>query len=114
MFFTIDTFIEREENVKCDIFLAYRALLNINKPLHNITSGSELMETSETKLVKNKYSCTVCILSLPPPSLPPSLPPLSPLSLLQGQVPLIVKALHKQLKDKSIKSRQVLLQLHLI
>ena len=32
----------------------------------------------------------------------------SPLVLLQGQVPQIVKALHKQLKDKSVKTRQVL------
>ena len=33
--------------------------------------------------------------------------PCSPLVLLQGQVSQIVKALHKQLKDKSIKTRQV-------
>lgn len=33
-------------------------------------------------------------------------PPLSPLALLHSQVPGIVKALHKQLKDKSVKTRQ--------
>ena len=33
--------------------------------------------------------------------------PCSPLVLLQGQVSQIVKALHKQLKDKSVKTRQV-------
>lgn len=39
--------------------------------------------------------------------------PYSPLALLQGQVPQIVKALHKQLKDKSVKTRQVLNNLSL-
>lgn len=33
--------------------------------------------------------------------------PCSPLVLLQGQVSQIIKALHKQLKDKSVKTRQV-------
>ncbi|XP_019849564.1 PREDICTED: cullin-associated NEDD8-dissociated protein 1-like [Amphimedon queenslandica] len=77
----IGRFKEREENVRCDIFLAYRALLNINKPINSNNSSissSDVMETSET----------------------------NPLSLLQTQVPLIVKSLHKQLKDKSIKARQ--------
>ena len=47
-------FLEREENVRCDIFLAYRALLNINKPINNNNnniSSNDIMETSETKLV---------------------------------------------------------------
>jgi len=30
----------------------------------------------------------------------------SPVLLLQGQVPDIVKAIHKQLKEKSVKTRQ--------
>ena len=31
---------------------------------------------------------------------------LSPVAQLQGQVPYIVKALHRQLKEKSVKTRQ--------
>lgn len=31
----------------------------------------------------------------------------SPLALLQSQTPMIVKALHKQLAEKSVKTRQV-------
>lgn len=75
----IARFKEREENVKADIFQAYRTLLLITKSsLRTLgSSEQELMDTSE-----------------------------SPLSLLHSQVSSIVKALHKQLKDKSIKTRQ--------
>ena len=71
---------EREENVKADIFTAYRALLSITKPSSSPQTGSEnqeVMEVADT-----------------------------PVSLLHGQITVIVKALHRQLKDKSVKTRQ--------
>lgn len=48
-------FIEREENVKADIFLAYRALLAITKPTvivkrgHSIAPIGNEMDTTETR-----------------------------------------------------------------
>lgn len=72
---------EREENVKADIFAAYRALLSItwSKPavVQQVPGDSEAMEVSDT-----------------------------PVALLSGQIQAIVKALHRQLKDKSFKTRQ--------
>ena len=73
---------EREENVKADIFAAYRALLNItwSKPRTSQQQPAgepEAMEVSDT-----------------------------PVTLLSGQIQAIVKALHRQLKDKSVKTRQ--------
>lgn len=77
----IARFKEREENVKADIFAAYRALLNRTKPLSSSAkqplSEGDAMETAD-----------------------------SPLTLLHTQIPALVKALHKQLKDKSVKTRQ--------
>lgn len=74
----ITRFKEREENVKTDIFHAYIALLKQTRP--TFTSGSvdpDAMDQEE-----------------------------GPIALLQHQVPNIVKALHKQLREKSIKTRQ--------
>ncbi len=71
---------EREENVKADIFTAYRALLSITKPSSaSQTAGDdeEVMEVSDT-----------------------------PVSFLHAQITAIVKSLHRQLKDKSVKTRQ--------
>ncbi|GAB6018576.1 Cullin-associated NEDD8-dissociated protein 1 [Chamberlinius hualienensis] len=72
-------FKEREENVKTDIFNAYIALLKQTRPTYagNIASDPNAMELEE-----------------------------GPNSLLQHQVASIVKALHKQLKEKSVKTRQ--------
>lgn len=46
-------FVEREENVKCDIFLAYRALLGISKSYQTSAAAAsgdgQGMETSEAK-----------------------------------------------------------------
>ena len=39
-------FLEREENVKCDIFLAYRALLKITKPVARSAQSTDAMETT--------------------------------------------------------------------
>lgn len=75
----IARFKEREENVKADIFLAYRALLRQTKPsiLMNASQDPNSMEAEE-----------------------------GPVALLQAQVPGIIKALHKLLREKSIKTRQ--------
>nr|XP_006631060.1 PREDICTED: cullin-associated NEDD8-dissociated protein 2 [Lepisosteus oculatus] len=70
-------FKEREENVKSDIFQAYISLLKQARPLQGWLQGSD-----------------------PGGKEDPSL------AILKKQVPNIVKALHKQLKEKSIKSRQ--------
>ena len=71
-------FKEREENVKADIFHAYQALLKQTKP-QAVSLGPDhsSMEAEE-----------------------------GPVSLLQAQVPAIVKALNRQMKEKSIKTRQ--------
>ncbi|XP_036388110.1 cullin-associated NEDD8-dissociated protein 2 [Megalops cyprinoides] len=70
-------FKEREENVKTDIFLAFIALLKQTR----LPQGCLTVSDAGTK---------------EDPSL----------ALLKKQVPSIVKALHKQLKEKSMKSRQ--------
>ncbi|XP_074734849.1 cullin-associated NEDD8-dissociated protein 1-like isoform X2 [Strix uralensis] len=73
----ISRFKEREENVKADIFSAYISLLKQTLPIQSWLHASDASGKDEV-----------------------------PLTMLQNQVPNIVKALHKQLKEKSIKSRQ--------
>ncbi|XP_024063306.1 cullin-associated NEDD8-dissociated protein 1-like isoform X1 [Terrapene carolina triunguis] len=73
----IGRFKEREENVKADIFCAYISLLKQTQPIQSWLHASDAGGKEEI-----------------------------PLTMLQNQVPNIVKALHKQLKEKSIKSRQ--------
>ncbi|XP_051483107.1 cullin-associated NEDD8-dissociated protein 1-like isoform X2 [Apus apus] len=73
----ISRFKEREENVKADIFSAYISLLKQTLPIQSWLHASEAAGKEDL-----------------------------PLTMLQNQVPNIVKALHKQLKEKSIKSRQ--------
>ena len=64
--------------MKADIFHAYQALLKQTKPSTSASiSDPDRMEAEE-----------------------------GPVSLLQAQVPNIVKALHRQMKEKSIKTRQ--------
>jgi hypothetical protein len=79
----IARFKEREENVKVDIFHAYVALLKQTKTATAASAGihdpNSMMESSFDD---------------------------GPLSLLQQQVPSIVKALHRQMKEKSVKTRQ--------
>uniref|UniRef100_A0AAQ4P781 TATA-binding protein interacting (TIP20) domain-containing protein n=1 Tax=Gasterosteus aculeatus aculeatus TaxID=481459 RepID=A0AAQ4P781_GASAC len=70
-------FKEREENVKADVFHAYLSLLKQTRPAQSWLSDPDAMEQGDT-----------------------------PLTMLQSQVPMIVKALHKQLKEKSVKTRQ--------
>lgn len=70
-------FLEREENVKSDIFHAYITLLRQTKPTTSVLMDPDSME--------EEYG---------------------PISMLQQQVPLIVKAVHRQMKEKSIKTRQ--------
>ncbi|XP_014219728.1 cullin-associated NEDD8-dissociated protein 1 [Copidosoma floridanum] len=73
----IARFKEREENVKSDIFHAYSTLLRQTRPTVGIVLDPDSMEDEE-----------------------------GPISLLQQQVPLIVKAVYRQMKEKSIKTRQ--------
>uniref|UniRef100_A0A8C0BGV7 Cullin associated and neddylation dissociated 2 (putative) n=1 Tax=Buteo japonicus TaxID=224669 RepID=A0A8C0BGV7_9AVES len=73
----ISRFKEREENVKADIFSAYISLLKQTLPIQSWLHASDASGKDDV-----------------------------PLTMLQNQVPKIVKALHKQLKEKSIKSRQ--------
>nr|XP_042705809.1 cullin-associated NEDD8-dissociated protein 1-like isoform X4 [Chrysemys picta bellii] len=73
----IGRFKEREENVKADIFCAYISLLKQTQPIQSWLHASDAGGKEEI-----------------------------PLTMLQNQVPNIIKALHKQLKEKSIKSRQ--------
>ncbi|XP_041743199.1 cullin-associated NEDD8-dissociated protein 2 isoform X1 [Coregonus clupeaformis] len=71
-------FKEREENVKTDIFVAFVALLKQTRP------SQGLITTAAEPGAKEDPAIT----------------------LLKKQVPTVVKALHKQLKEKSMKSRQ--------
>ncbi|KAK0680230.1 CAND1 protein, partial [Pygoscelis papua] len=73
----ISRFKEREENVRADIFSAYISLLKQTLPIQSWLHASDASGKDDV-----------------------------PLTMLQKQVPNIVKALHKQLKEKSIKSRQ--------
>uniref|UniRef100_A0A8D0BD79 Cullin associated and neddylation dissociated 2 (putative) n=1 Tax=Salvator merianae TaxID=96440 RepID=A0A8D0BD79_SALMN len=73
----ISRFKEREENVKADIFCAYISLLKQTLPIQSWLHASD--EANKEDI---------------------------PLAMLQNQVPNIIKALHKQLKEKSVKSRQ--------
>ena len=69
---------EREENVKVDVFNAYIALLKQTRTVIGISSGCDnSMEFSN-----------------------------SVAAIVREQVPSIVKSLHKQLREKSIKTRQ--------
>uniref|UniRef100_A0A3Q2QS02 Uncharacterized protein n=1 Tax=Fundulus heteroclitus TaxID=8078 RepID=A0A3Q2QS02_FUNHE len=76
-------FKEREENVRADVFAAFSTLLRQTRggSSHHglITTGSELGTSREEEPA---------------------------VALLKKQIPVIVKALHKQLKEKSLKSRQ--------
>ena len=78
----IGRFKEREENVKADIFHAYVALLKQTKtailPQLALQHDQEMMELGDE----------------------------GPASKLMSQVPALVKALHKLLKDRSVKTRQ--------
>ena len=74
----ISRYKEREENVKVDVFNAYIALLKQTRTVIGTTVGvDQSMEFSN-----------------------------SVAAIVSEQVPSIVKSLHKQLREKSIKTRQ--------
>ena len=73
----ISRFKEREENVKVDIFHAYMALLHQTKPSLGLSHDPDAMEQEEGTI-----------------------------ALLKGQVSSLVKAVYRQMKEKSIKTRQ--------
>ncbi|XP_075430782.1 cullin-associated NEDD8-dissociated protein 1-like isoform X3 [Ascaphus truei] len=70
-------FKEREENVKADIFSAYIALLRQTRSAQSWRQVSKMAGRED-----------------------------APLSVLQSQVPSVVKSLHRLFRDKSVKSRQ--------
>ncbi|KAL3278590.1 hypothetical protein HHI36_016135 [Cryptolaemus montrouzieri] len=78
----ISRFKEREENVKSDIFHAYIALLKQTKPTVNLNVDPNSMEHEEV-----------------------------PVYLLQKQVPVLVKGIQSQMREKSMKTRQDCFQL---
>ncbi|KAI5937222.1 cullin-associated NEDD8-dissociated protein 2 isoform X2 [Manis javanica] len=73
----IHRFKEREENVKADVFGAYIVLLRQTRPPKGWLEAVE--EPTQTG---------------------------SNLHMLRGQVPLVIKALQRQLKDRSVRARQ--------
>lgn len=73
----IARFIEREENVKSDIFQAFIALLKQTKPPTNVNIDPDSMEQEEV-----------------------------PIYLLQNLVPTIVKSIQSQMREKSSRTRQ--------
>ncbi|XP_031563225.1 cullin-associated NEDD8-dissociated protein 1-like isoform X2 [Actinia tenebrosa] len=73
----IARFKEREENVKADIFTAYITLLRQTRPVAGQVVDADSMDEDS-----------------------------GPLMMLQNQIGNVVKALHKQLKEKSVKTRQ--------
>ncbi|XP_021566314.1 cullin-associated NEDD8-dissociated protein 2-like [Carlito syrichta] len=73
----IHRFKEREENVKADVFLAYIVLLRQTRPPKGWLEAME--EPTQTG---------------------------SNLHMLRGQVTLVIKALQRQLKDRSVRARQ--------
>lgn len=82
----IARFKEREENVKSDIFHAYIALLKQTKPAAAPAIAQQAEGNTDMMDVDNEAS--------------------GPLGQLLGQVPNIVKAVHRQMKDRSVKTRQ--------
>lgn len=73
----ISRFKEREENVKSDIFHAYIALLKSTRPSDEVSHDPDSMD------------------QLP-----------GPITLLQEQVPFIIKAIQPLMREKSVKTRQ--------
>jgi cullin-associated NEDD8-dissociated protein 1 len=72
----INRFKEREENVKSDVFMAYITLLQQTKLVTSRSSEDDLSQTE------------------------------GPIMMLQTQTPQIVRSIHKQLTEKSVKTRQ--------
>lgn len=79
-------FKEREENVKADIFHAFITLLKNTRP---VASGSLTFDPNAMEEEAEGH----------------------PVRVLESQIPTIVSSLHKQLKEKSIKTRQGAFQL---
>jgi len=80
----IARFKEREENVKADIFQAYVALLRQTRPVAMLANDKRDKQ-SDVKVLSRSTSMIECVSS---------------------QVSNIIKILHKQMMEKSIKTRQ--------
>ena len=103
----IGRFKEREENVKADIFHAYIALLKQTKPAISSNSMTEHRNAfngyhrqTSSNIVPEDVSN---MMDLDYES--------GPAGMLMSQVPQIVKALHRQMKERSVKTRQGCFQL---
>jgi len=82
----VTRFKEREENVKADIFHAFITLLKNTRPA---ASGSMMLDPNAMEEEAEGH----------------------PVRVLESQIPTIISALHRQLKEKSIKTRQGAFQL---
>lgn len=76
-------FKEREENVRADIFAAFTTLLKQTRA--GLSHQGVIMAGSDSGVSREEEPAVV---------------------MLKKQVPVIVKALHRQLKEKNVKSRQ--------
>jgi len=87
----ITRFKEREENVKSDIFGAYSALLKQSRPVSTSGSTSPSPSPLDAEMMDMDEGAAAAG---------------TPVAMLVGQVPAIVKALHRQMKDRSVKTRR--------
>jgi cullin-associated NEDD8-dissociated protein 1 len=101
----ISRFKEREENVKADIFHAYIALLKQTKPAICGTSINEHRSSA------NGYQRKSSVIQDDVSSMMDLDYDSGPGGMLMSQVPQIVKALHRQMKERSVKTRQGCFQL---
>jgi len=102
----ISRFKEREENVKADIFHAYIALLKQTKPAICSSSINEHRSSANGYMRKSSTVVQEDVASMMDLDYESG-----PGGMLMSQVPQIVKALHRQMKEKSVKTRQGCFQL---
>ncbi|GAB1295607.1 Cullin-associated NEDD8-dissociated protein 1 [Apodemus speciosus] len=100
----ISRFKEREENVKADVFHAYLSLLKQTRPVQSWLCDPDAMEQGETPLTMLQSQLASLSSSTGEPDWKCDKKVDSCAWFLP--VPNIVKALHKQMKEKSVKTRQ--------
>ncbi|XP_018011148.1 cullin-associated NEDD8-dissociated protein 1 [Hyalella azteca] len=96
----IARFKEREENVKVDIFNAYTALLRQSRPSH----GRPCLKGASAAIAAAPAAAAAAVLAPSPDTAMEQEE--ETVALLKKQVPLLVRALHRQLREKSSKTRQ--------
>lgn len=98
----IARFKEREENVKVDIFNAYTALLRQSRP----SMAARTSAASAAAALTGRNAAPAAGGGVMPPTEAAMEQEEETVALLKSQVPLLVKALHRQLREKSSKTRQ--------